>query len=314
VQLLVNDAEITSPNVRAIPTQTPTEGVGTVEAPRGTLTHHYWTDENGVITRVNLIVGTTNNYGPIAMSVDKAARSLISQGTVVTDGLLDRIEMGFRAYDPCFGCATHTMPGQMPMVVPSETRTATPSRSCAVTDAFGPGEAYGLRLAEPGDTLVVGLGNPILGDDGVGWRVIDELDGLEHADASLQQACVGGVSLMELLVGYRRAIIVDAIIDPQEPPGSVWCRPLSIVETRVASHLDSTHDASLPVAIEAGRALGADLPSDIEVVGIVIERGDVFGEQLSDTIAAAVPVAAAAVVGALRQPRPSSPQGEPVHA
>ncbi|MFO7532761.1 MAG: Ni/Fe hydrogenase subunit alpha [Candidatus Limnocylindrales bacterium] len=117
VQALVSDPEITSPNVRAVPTETPTEGVGTVEAPRGTLTHHYWTDENGVITRVNLIVGTTNNYGPIAMSVDKAARSLISEGTVVTDGLLDRIEMGFRAYDPCFGCATHTMPGQMPMIV-----------------------------------------------------------------------------------------------------------------------------------------------------------------------------------------------------
>ena len=62
-------------------------------------------------------MGTTNNYGPIAMSVDKAARSLISSGTVVTEGLLDRIEMGFRAYDPCFGCATHTMPGAMPMIV-----------------------------------------------------------------------------------------------------------------------------------------------------------------------------------------------------
>ena len=117
VQELVNDPEITSKDVRAIPTETPTEGVGTVEAPRGTLTHHYWTDENGVVTRVNLIVGTTNNYGPIAMSVDKAARSLITKGTVVTDGLLDRIEMGFRAYDPCFGCATHTMPGQMPTIV-----------------------------------------------------------------------------------------------------------------------------------------------------------------------------------------------------
>jgi len=117
VQALANDPEIISPDVRAVPTETPTEGVGIVEAPRGTLTHHYWTDDNGVVTRVNLIVGTTNNYGPIAMSVDKAARSLISSGTVVTEGLLDRIEMGFRAYDPCFGCATHTMPGQMPMVV-----------------------------------------------------------------------------------------------------------------------------------------------------------------------------------------------------
>jgi hydrogenase maturation protease len=175
-------------------------------------------------------------------------------------------------------------------------------------------EAYDLRIAEPGDTLVVGLGNPILGDDGVGWRVIDALDDLEHDEASLQQACVGGVSLMEILVGYRRAIIVDAIIDPEHAPGSVWRRPLAAVETRVASHLDSTHDAPLPAAIEAGRAMGADLPTEIEVVGIVIDRGDVFGEELSDAIAAAVPVAAAAVVGALRTQPAASPQGEPVHA
>ena len=177
-----------------------------------------------------------------------------------------------------------------------------------------PPDPYGLHIAEPGDTLVVGLGNPILGDDGVGWCVIDELDELEHGEASLQQACVGGVSLMELLVGYRRAIIVDAIIDPEDALGNVWRKPLSEVETRVASHLDSTHDAPLPAAIEAGRAMGADLPSDIEVVGIVIERGDVFGEQLSDVIAAAVPVAAAEVVGALRAQSSASPLGEPVHA
>ena len=183
-----------------------------------------------------------------------------------------------------------------------------------MTSAVNPAQAYGLRLAEPGETIVVGLGNPILGDDGVGWCVIDELDELEHDEASLQQACVGGVSLMELLVGYRRAIIVDAIIDPEDEPGSVWCKSLSAVETRVASHLDSTHDAPLPAAIEAGRALGADLPSDIKVVGIVIERGDVFGEQLSEDVAAAVPVAAAQIVGALRELRLSSPQGEPVHA
>jgi len=130
----------------------------------------------------------------------------------------------------------------------------------------------------------------------------------------LQQACVGGASLMELRVGYQRAIIVDALMDLEEAPGSVWCRPLLAVETRVASHLDSTHDAPLPAAIEAGRAMGADLPSDLEVVGVVIQRGDVFGEELSDVIAAAVPVAAAEIVGMLREWRPSSPQGEPVHA
>lgn len=114
---LATDPEICDPRVRAPVVETPTEGVGCVEAPRGTLTHHYWTDERGILTRVNLIVGTTNNYAPIAMSVKKAAQGLIQKGTVITNGLLNRIEMAFRAYDPCFGCATHALPGQMPLEV-----------------------------------------------------------------------------------------------------------------------------------------------------------------------------------------------------
>jgi F420-non-reducing hydrogenase large subunit len=114
---LATDSEITSDNFRTVPTATPTEGVGIVEAPRGTLTHHYWTDARGVVTRANLIVGTTNNYAPISMSISKAASTLIKEGTVVTEGLLNRVEMAFRAYDPCFGCATHSLPGQMPLEV-----------------------------------------------------------------------------------------------------------------------------------------------------------------------------------------------------
>jgi F420-non-reducing hydrogenase large subunit len=114
---LATDEEITSPDLHNVPTQVPTEGVGIVEAPRGTLTHHYWTDERGVLTKVNLIVGTTNNYAPISMSIKKAAQSLIKKGTVVNEGLLNMVEMAFRAYDPCFGCATHSLPGQMPLEV-----------------------------------------------------------------------------------------------------------------------------------------------------------------------------------------------------
>lgn len=114
---LATDPEITSPNYHTIPTEKPTEGVGIVEAPRGTLTHHYWTDERGVVTKANLIVGTTNNYAPITMSIQKAARSLIKKGAVVNEGLLNMVEMAFRAYDPCFGCATHSLPGQMPLEV-----------------------------------------------------------------------------------------------------------------------------------------------------------------------------------------------------
>jgi F420-non-reducing hydrogenase large subunit len=114
---LSQDPEITSPNIRTIPTAKPDEGVGIVEAPRGTLTHHYITDENGIIKKANLIVATVNNIAAINMSVKKAAQSLIKPGKNITEGLLNRIEMAWRPYDPCFGCATHTLPGQSPMEV-----------------------------------------------------------------------------------------------------------------------------------------------------------------------------------------------------
>ena len=111
------DDEITSDQILTPPTSIVGEGVGTVEAPRGTLTHHYKTDKNGIITEANLIVGTTNNNAPITMSIKKAAEGVIKKGTQITNGMLNRIEMAFRAYDPCFGCATHTLPGEMPLEI-----------------------------------------------------------------------------------------------------------------------------------------------------------------------------------------------------
>jgi F420-non-reducing hydrogenase large subunit len=113
---LAADPEIVSPDVRTLPTETPREGIGVVEAPRGTLIHHYVTDERGLITAANLIVATQNNAARIALSVDKAAKALI-RGGKADDGLLNQVEMAFRAYDPCFGCATHSLPGEMPLIV-----------------------------------------------------------------------------------------------------------------------------------------------------------------------------------------------------
>ncbi|MFA6092625.1 MAG: Ni/Fe hydrogenase subunit alpha [Elusimicrobiota bacterium] len=112
---LLNDPEITSDDLRNIPTATPTVGVGVVEAPRGTLYHHYETDSNGVLTKVNLIVATQNNAARMAMSVEKAAKGLIKGGEV-SEGLLNKVEMAFRAYDPCHACATHSLPGNMPLL------------------------------------------------------------------------------------------------------------------------------------------------------------------------------------------------------
>ena len=108
---LATDPEITSKEYRVLPTETPTEGVGCVEAPRGTLTHHYTTDERGILTKVNLIVGTTNNNAPISHVGQEGGPEADPQGPGGTEGLLNMVEMAFRAYDPCFGCATHSLPG-----------------------------------------------------------------------------------------------------------------------------------------------------------------------------------------------------------
>lgn len=89
-------------------------GVGCVEAPRGNLTHDYVCDENGIVTACNLVVGTTNNNGPINVDTVKIAKALIKDWEV-SPGLLNMVEMAFRVYDPCNSCATHSLPGQMPL-------------------------------------------------------------------------------------------------------------------------------------------------------------------------------------------------------
>ncbi|TRZ94096.1 MAG: Ni/Fe hydrogenase subunit alpha [Dehalococcoidia bacterium] len=114
---LSQDPEITSPDIRTIPTAIPDEGIGIVEAPRGTLTHHYITDERGLIKKCNLIAGTTNNYAALSISIKKAAEDLIKPGKEITEALLNRIEMAWRPYDPCMACATHSLPGQLPLEV-----------------------------------------------------------------------------------------------------------------------------------------------------------------------------------------------------
>jgi F420-non-reducing hydrogenase large subunit len=113
---LLNDPEITSTETRVPVTPRAARGVGCVEAPRGTLIHDYETDENGLLTDMNLIVGTTHNNGPINMSVKQAAKALIKDGAY-DQGILNRIEMAIRAYDPCLSCATHDLSGRLAVKV-----------------------------------------------------------------------------------------------------------------------------------------------------------------------------------------------------
>lgn len=111
VQLL-NDPEITSTDIRKSVTPRAARGVGCIEAPRGTLIHDYETDANGIVTNVNLIVGTTHNNAPINMSVKRAAMDNIRDGKY-DQGVLNKVEMAIRAYDPCLSCATHDLDGRI---------------------------------------------------------------------------------------------------------------------------------------------------------------------------------------------------------
>ncbi len=154
-------------------------------------------------------------------------------------------------------------------------------------------------------TIVVGLGNPLLGDDGIGWVVADAVaDRLtDRAPAvELDRLAVGGVALMERLVGFDRAIVVDALVDGEGNAGDVSVRPLAALGRRSAAHLDSSHDASLIAALDAARALGARLPDEIVVVGISARSVDRFGEGLSAPVAAAVGDATREVLQLLGRP------------
>ncbi|MGQ9620836.1 MAG: Ni/Fe hydrogenase subunit alpha [Bacteroidales bacterium] len=114
---LATDPDIIGKDLRTEPGPILGEGVGIVEAQRGTLTHHYVTDKRGVVKKVNLIVGTTNNNAPICMSLRKVAKGIIRKEAEINNSILNMIEMAFRAYDPCLACASHSLPGQMPMIV-----------------------------------------------------------------------------------------------------------------------------------------------------------------------------------------------------
>ena len=151
-------------------------------------------------------------------------------------------------------------------------------------------------------TLVVGLGNPILGDDGVGWAVAEQLRKHIPPGLPIDVDCLslGGISLMERLIGYQRAILIDAFISDQQE-GSLIVAKLDELPNYSAFHLTSAHDMSLQNAMEMGRQLGADLPEEIIVVGVSATHVYDFSEELSPPVKDAVPKMTAIVVELLMQ-------------
>jgi hydrogenase maturation protease len=152
-------------------------------------------------------------------------------------------------------------------------------------------------------TIVVGLGNPILGDDGVGWRVVEEMQSQMPASPAIDFECLslGGVGLMEHLIGYDHAILIDSFIVDEEDVGSILIHPLEDLPNYSAFHITSVHDTSLQNALELGRVMGAHLPQEVTVVGIAIRRIHEFGEELSPPVSEAVPEAAHIALNLLKQ-------------
>jgi hydrogenase maturation protease len=150
-------------------------------------------------------------------------------------------------------------------------------------------------------TLVIGLGNPLLTDDGVGVltaRAVQEaLADHPVPDVEVIEASVGGLRLMELMAGYDRAILVDAWATDGLPPGAVRRLTLADLEdVRPPQHLASAHDATLPTALAAGRRLGLKLPSAIVIIAVGVSNVTDFGETPTPAVLAAVPQAATAVL------------------
>ena len=116
MQRIASDPLLTGRDIRNMNLKLKNVGIGCIEAARGTLIHHYETDDRGLITKVNLIVATQHNAAPISLSVKKAALEFVRNGEV-KEGMLNRVEMAFRPYDPCLACATHALPGEMPLEI-----------------------------------------------------------------------------------------------------------------------------------------------------------------------------------------------------
>lgn len=156
--------------------------------------------------------------------------------------------------------------------------------------------------------LIIGLGNPILGDDGVGWMVAEKVAerfsmppssqpestseiSLDTQTVEVDCLSLGGLSLMERMIGYEQAIIIDALSTGNYPPGSVTISSLADLPSRALGHLCSAHDTTLQNALELGQRLGANLPPKIIVVGIEAHQVFDFSTELSPSILEAIPEA-----------------------
>lgn len=147
-------------------------------------------------------------------------------------------------------------------------------------------------------TIVLGLGNPILSDDGIGPRIAGELEGKFNGNVTVMEASLAGINLLDLLVGYDRAIIIDAIKTGEGEPGQIY--RLDIEEFKATRHAVSTHDVDLATALELGNRLGLALPRKIDILAIEVSETDRFSEVFTPEVAEAVPRCVEMIVDELK--------------
>ncbi|KAA3641979.1 MAG: hypothetical protein DWQ07_25625 [Chloroflexi bacterium] len=154
--------------------------------------------------------------------------------------------------------------------------------------------------------LLIGLGNPILGDDGIGWRVVEAVESklagtfwrdVEfQRDVDVQYLSLGGLALMENMQGYHDVLVVDSITTGKYPIGTILSMPLSALPNLSAGHTTAAHDTSLQTALETGRKMELDLPENVWVVAVEVEQNFDFSEELSPKVLASIPKAAEVVL------------------
>ena len=160
----------------------------------------------------------------------------------------------------------------------------------------------GRNYPTPLKTLIVGLGNPILGDDGIGWQVAMAVElkmsknNGRYQHIEVDCFALGGLSLMERMVGYDRAIVIDAVQTENGRPGQIICLSLTDLPDLSSGHTTAVHDTSLQTALQLGREMGAVLPREVEIVGIEAEQVYEFSEDLSPAVATAIPEAVRSVM------------------
>jgi len=160
--------------------------------------------------------------------------------------------------------------------------------------------------------MIFGLGNPLLGDDGVGWAIAQEiqtrlatvqkdLEAKSNYRVEVDSLSLGGLSLMERLAGCQKAILIDSVVTGNHPLGTVLHFNMEDLPEETIGHMSSAHDVSLPTALEVGRSMGVQLPQKIVIVAVESQIVYEFSEELSPPVTAAVPEAATLVMQLLDQ-------------